>query len=282
LQALDDAFVLSEQQGIAKKALEQIETYRAEHPEEALLRLHLANVESQQGALDDADRNIYGALAQPLNEQERTYAFMLLRENNNARRQKTGMASFVELVKNGGNLRNYLQRSDLPPPLELLKRSMTFDQEHPDHYASLFDHLEETAYHLTDKSLELRMAGLLHDIGKMATKMTIGGRTVFRDHPKVGAKIVREMFYDVEGIDKDLIATTIQQHMPNYTPAWSDKAVRRYVTRCEPYLEETLDLLKADTLARPEPGDLRWFDDLHRLLFAEKARSEYHLFSERR
>ncbi|MEA3493954.1 MAG: CCA tRNA nucleotidyltransferase [Candidatus Margulisiibacteriota bacterium] len=75
----------------------------------------------------------------------------------------------------------------------------------------------------------LRMAALLHDIGKPGCKV---GYT-FYNHDKVGCqmteKILKRLKFSSNAIKK--IANLISHHMFNYTSDWSDAAVRRFIRR---------------------------------------------------
>ncbi len=75
----------------------------------------------------------------------------------------------------------------------------------------------------------LRMAALLHDIGKPKCKV---GYT-FYQHDKVGCqmteKILKRLKFSNDAIKK--ITNLISHHMFNYTSDWSDAAVRRFIRR---------------------------------------------------
>jgi poly(A) polymerase len=83
--------------------------------------------------------------------------------------------------------------------------------------------------------LILRMAALLHDIGKPATReFHPGGKVSFHHHEVVGARMaekrLRELRYPKDTIDKvrDLVFLHLRFH--GYTDQeWTDAAVRRYV-----------------------------------------------------
>jgi poly(A) polymerase len=104
--------------------------------------------------------------------------------------------------------------------------------------------------------LTLRLAALLHDIGKPATKRTeSGGIVTFHHHDVVGAKLakkrLRELRYDNDTIAD--VSKLIELHLRFFGYAegvWTDSAVRRYVRDAGPLLERLLILTRADVTTR--------------------------------
>jgi poly(A) polymerase len=104
--------------------------------------------------------------------------------------------------------------------------------------------------------LILRLASLLHDIGKPSTKRVEGGGTVsFHHHDTVGAKLAGRRLKQLR-FDKETIASVsklIELHLRffGYTEgAWTDSAVRRYVRDAGPLLERLHILTRADVTTR--------------------------------
>lgn len=104
--------------------------------------------------------------------------------------------------------------------------------------------------------LILRLAALLHDIGKPATRrMEPGGAVSFRHHDVVGAKLVRKRLRALR-FDKETIRSVsrlVELHMRFYgyrEAGWTDSAVRRYVRDAGDQLERLHRLTRSDVTTR--------------------------------
>src|SRR6202042_185670 len=119
--------------------------------------------------------------------------------------------------------------------------------------------------------LVLRLAALLHDIGKPGTRSRLpGGRVAFHHHEVVGAKMARKRLADLR-YGKDIVADVsrlVELHLRfhGYGEAdWTDSAVRRYVTDAGPLLTRLHALTRADCTTRNKAKALRLeraYDDL--------------------
>ncbi|MDT5026139.1 MAG: poly(A) polymerase [Micromonosporaceae bacterium] len=102
----------------------------------------------------------------------------------------------------------------------------------------------------------LRMAALMHDIGKPATK-AVGpdGRVSFHHHEMVGARLTRHRMKAMR-LPKDTIAEVselVALHLRFYgygRGEWTDSAVRRYVTDAGPLLDRLHKLTRSDCTTR--------------------------------
>jgi poly(A) polymerase len=116
--------------------------------------------------------------------------------------------------------------------------------------------LEESRDTFEGPDLVLRLAALMHDIGKPATRrLEPGGVVTFYHHDVVGSKIakkrLRELRFDNDTIND--VARLIELHLRffGYTEgAWTDSAVRRYVRDAGPLLERLHILTRADVTTR--------------------------------
>ena len=104
--------------------------------------------------------------------------------------------------------------------------------------------------------LVLRLAALLHDIGKPATRrFEDGGRVSFHHHDVVGAKLtakrMRALRFDKE--TTKAVARLVELHLRFHgygDGQWTDSAVRRYVTDAGPLLSRLHLLTRADCTTR--------------------------------
>lgn len=102
----------------------------------------------------------------------------------------------------------------------------------------------------------LRVAALLHDIGKPATRKFEGGGVVtFYHHDVVGAKLAKKRLkalrFDNNTIDS--VARLIELHLRFFgysEQAWTDSAVRRYVRDAGEELQRLHILVRADVTTR--------------------------------
>ena len=115
----------------------------------------------------------------------------------------------------------------------------------------------DTAYPVvTRPDLVLRLAALLHDIGKPATRrFEPGGGVSFHHHELVGARMVakrlRELRFDKETVKA--VARLVELHLRFHgygDGQWTDSAVRRYVTDAGPLLERLHLLTRSDCTTR--------------------------------
>lgn len=133
-----------------------------------------------------------------------------------------------------------------------------------------------------DRDLRLRLAALLHDIGKPATRSLLpDGRVAFHHHDVVGKKLARKRLKalrfpgDVIEDVGDLIALHLRFHGFG-AGDWTDSAVRRYVTDAGPQLTRLHALTRADCTTRNRAKAQRLakdYDHLERRI-AELAEQE--------
>jgi len=119
---------------------------------------------------------------------------------------------------------------------------------------------------LAPPELIIRLAALLHDVGKPKVHELRDGKSTFIGHQDVGATMagpaLRRLRYPGEVIDA--VTKLIRLHMRpiQYDPqGWEDKAVRRLVRDAGDQLDQLLALARADMRASHYP-DVKKIDDL--------------------
>jgi poly(A) polymerase len=102
----------------------------------------------------------------------------------------------------------------------------------------------------------LRLAALLHDIGKPKTRrFQPGGTVTFHHHDVVGAKLARKRLRELRFSNDDIddIARLVELHLRFHgygAGEWTDSAVRRYVRDAGDQLERLHILTRADCTTR--------------------------------
>lgn len=149
------------------------------------------------------------------------------------------------------------------PELPALK--LEIDEHH--HHKDVYEHtltVVEQAIDLETGSegavpapdLVLRLAALLHDIGKPPTRrLEPGGGVSFHHHEVVGAKMagrrLKALKFDKETVKAVTLLVELHLRFHGYGEArWSDSAVRRYVTDAGEQLERLHRLTRADVTTR--------------------------------
>ena len=111
-----------------------------------------------------------------------------------------------------------------------------------------------TAFDADEPDLTLRMAALLHDIGKPRTRRVGPEGVTFHLHEVVGAKMAEQRLTELR-FPSDFIADVRQLvllhlRFHTYRLGWSDSAVRRYVRDAGPLLDRLNFLVRSDCTTR--------------------------------
>lgn len=165
------------------------------------------------------------------------------------------------------------------PELALLRHERDEHRRHKDvyqHSLTVLDQaidLEQQRHPDQSPDVTLRIAALLHDIGKPVTKkFEAGGVVTFHHHDVVGAKMAKKRLkalrFDNNTIDS--VSALIELHLRFFGYAdqgWSDSAVRRYARDAGDQLERLHILTRADVTTRNRQKADRLafaYDDLER------------------
>ncbi|MCR2783075.1 MULTISPECIES: CCA tRNA nucleotidyltransferase [unclassified Microbacterium] len=155
------------------------------------------------------------------------------------------------------------------------------DEHH--HHKDVYEHsltvlrqaieLERERHPDATPDVPLRLAALLHDIGKPATRrLEDGGGVTFHHHDIKGARLARKRLQALR-FDSDTIGSVtklIELHLRFFgyaEGAWSDSAVRRYVRDSGDELDRLHILTRADVTTRNKRKAARLrsaYDDIER------------------
>jgi poly(A) polymerase len=129
--------------------------------------------------------------------------------------------------------------------------------------------------------LVVRLAALLHDVGKPKTRSFGPDGVSFHLHDVVGARMAAERLralrfpnHIIEAVT-ELVALHLRFH--TYKMGWTDRAVRRYVRDAGPYLNQLNELVRCDCTTRNQAKAkalARRMDDLERRIEELRAQEE--------
>lgn len=174
------------------------------------------------------------------------------------------------------------------PELAALLREKDEHGRHKDvyqHSLTVLDQaiaLEKSRFGSDSRDLVIRLAALLHDIGKPKTKKIEGSQVTFHHHDVVGAKLATKRLtalrFDTDTVKS--VAKLIDLHLRFFgysEQAWSDSAVRRYVRDAGDQLDGLHILTRADVTTRNVKKEHRLqaaYDDLEDRIAALREQEE--------
>lgn len=192
--------------------------------------------------------------------------------------ERADTLSIVSIERVNDELSKLLKTDDPVPGVRLLVETgiaervlpelpaMILERDEHHHHKDVYEHSLTVLRQAIDYERErhpgeapdlvLRLASLLHDIGKPATRrLEPGGVVTFHHHDAVGAKLAKKRLKALR-FDNDTISAVyrlIELHLRffGYTEGgWTDSAVRRYVRDAGDQLERLHILTRADVTTR--------------------------------
>ena len=146
------------------------------------------------------------------------------------------------------------------PELPALQLEIDEHHQHKDVYEHTLQVLERAIALETDgPDLVLRLAALLHDIGKPATRrLEPGGGVSFHHHEVKGAHLARKrlraLTFGKDVVEAVFLLTEMHLRFHGYgqpeTSPWTDSAVRRYVVDAGEQLDRLHKLTRSDCTTR--------------------------------
>lgn len=174
---------------------------------------------------------------------------------------------------------------------EISAMRLEVDEHH--HHKDVYEHsltvlqqaidLEQERHPDDEPDVALRIAALLHDIGKPRTrKLEPGGAVTFHHHDVVGSRMAKKRLqklkYDTATMSS--VAKLIELHLRFFGYAegvWTDSAVRRYVRDAGDELERLHILTRADVTTRNRRKARRLasaYDDIEDRIVALREQEE--------
>ena len=161
---------------------------------------------------------------------------------------------------------------------EIRELKMEVDPHH--HHKDVYEHTLQVTMNVS-QDLKLRLAAILHDIGKPATKGIDNGKVHFRHHEVVGARMTKEILSKLKYPKNTIadVALLVENHLRphTYKMGWTDSAVRRYIIDAGNTLDELNELVRADvTTKNNEKAEkiYEYLDDLEKRIEEVKANEE--------
>ena len=156
----------------------------------------------------------------------------------------------------------YLRKTDLLPLILPELYNTIGVQQNKYHHYDVYYHSLAVVDALEDNLYSLRLAALLHDIGKPATQKLKKNSKIeycFYGHENYGEQLAQELLKRLKFPKKEslFVRHLIKNHMFHYMEDWSDAAVRRFIKRIKKKMIPFLFKLRiADNLGKGIPLEL--------------------------
>lgn len=154
-------------------------------------------------------------------------------------------ADGIKLLDSSGLL-NYI--------LPELTKGHGVSQKGTHHQDDVFDHSLAALKHSPSSNWIVRLATLLHDVGKPPAYRERNGKATFYNHEMIGGSIVREIAdrLHLSKEDREKLYMLVRWHMFSVSEFLTDSAIRRFIRRVGP--ENTTDMLDLRTADRLGSG----------------------------
>ncbi|WP_031516277.1 CCA tRNA nucleotidyltransferase [Desulfofalx alkaliphila] len=164
----------------------------------------------------------------------------------------------------GSGIMLLAQHNLLPVVMPELEECIGFEQHSPHHDKDVFQHTVAVLNN-SPARLSVRLAALLHDIGKPQT-FTIGkdGRGHFYDHQKAGSEMVRHILTRLKFDNKTIAVVTVlvKEHMSRFE-FLREKSVKKFINRVGvENLDDLFALQIADIKGSARSDDFSMVTDL--------------------
>ncbi len=203
-----------------------------------------------------------------------------------------GRLEIVSAERVRDELSKLLLADDPSPGLWLISRTRLSDEFLPELNAMQLEqdpihtHKDVLAHTIavvakTSPTLRLRLAALLHDVGKPGTRGYGPQGVTFHYHDVVGARMARQRLGALRYPNAivDDVAKLVELHLRfhTYRMGWTDSAVRRYVRDAGPLLDDLNELTRSDCTtrnAKKAAALARRMDDLEARIAELREREE--------
>jgi len=150
----------------------------------------------------------------------------------------------LEMLRQSGLLASFFP--------ELLE--MTGVTQNAWHLYNVWDHTLIALSHVPhDAPLEIRMAVLLHDVGKPRTRTEDDKGVHFYEHQFVGAKMAQQALtrlkFTNDQIETITLLVELHMRLGESRPDWSDAAIRRMIRSLNPYIDQLFEITRCDMAA---------------------------------
>lgn len=143
-----------------------------------------------------------------------------------------------------------------------LEPTYNCSQKNKYHQHDVYEHILSVVDFADTDKFEIKLACLLHDIGKPASKVSVedskDGFEHFYGHPKVSAKIAEQVFENslvLTNKEKELVLSLVEHHDTNFFQ--TEKQLRKAIVKFgEPFLRDLVVLQSADMADHVIPPDM--------------------------